>query len=73
MYVLVLLFLSGLSTGPVEKIVRCPNSACVHEILSHAGESRMLSRIRVWRAEDAYLTEVSKMAPWQPIFDQFYL
>lgn len=52
-FVILLTFATGPShVASRQQIIQCRDQACVENVLTHAPESRALSRLRVFRAED---------------------
>jgi hypothetical protein len=72
MYVVVLLFLSGMSGHPQHQVVRCPDMPCVQDILDHANESPNIARIRVWKTADFAPLDPGKQFVWPAMIDLQY-
>jgi hypothetical protein len=71
-FIVVLMFLSGLSGHPQQQVVRCPDIPCIARFQAHAHESRLLSRLRVWEAADYAPLSVGDAHVWRPFIDEQY-
>ncbi len=71
-FVLVLTFLSAVAGHPHQEVVQCPTAACAEQIMGHANESRLLSRLRVWEEEDYAPLPVGEAVVWPPLVDRWY-
>ena len=71
-YVVVLTFLSAIAGHPKQAVVPCPTAVCAHEFMEHAHESRLLSRLRVWKAEEFAPLPLGDSYVWPPIVDLWF-
>jgi hypothetical protein len=71
-FVILLTFMLGPgNSAHGNRVIRCPDWACVEKIMAHTHESRLLSRLRVFTEENAYLTQFG-FTVYPPMLDEWH-
>jgi hypothetical protein len=60
-FVIILTFMVGIGTS--SRTIKCPDMACVHNVIAAAWESRLLSRLRVFKGEAGLLPAGGSVFP----------
>lgn len=68
------ILLTFMGVGPHPNLafrtIQCPDLACVHNVIDHAQESRLLSRLRVFPEDEAnYAGQIGMQPAYLPLID----